>query len=182
MELHMDDQIEQSPTSTATPPPLPSGLTAGVWVGHGDGTDEGAVPPPGPSRPRRRQGVMVGALLVVLALLAAALGITWLRREPTFCERIADLPALSSSLDEDGSPGGALVRYADALDLAALGAPDVATAEAAATVAEEQRALGQAVGGVASSQDVVDQVARLDSKSAREAHERLDAAIQQHCS
>ena len=180
--------------SVPTPPPVPSGLAAGVWVNPGDtvpgGSDSDsdsdsdaggpAVVPPVADHPRRRKVVVAGAVVALLAL-GGTIGVTWLRQEPTFCDRIAALPSMTASLDEDGSPGTALISYADALDLAALGAPDVKTAEAAGIVADQQRELGAAVGGVVSSEDVVEQVARLDSAASRQARDTLDDAIEQHC-
>ncbi|CAN5670437.1 hypothetical protein BH10ACT3_BH10ACT3_05060 [soil metagenome] len=182
----MNDPIKQvGDGSVATPPRLPSGLTAGVWVGHHDATgvgDPGDASVPHPvARHSRRQKVVVGVTVVALLALGGAIGFTWLRHEPTFCSRIAALPSMTASLDQDGSPGRALISYADALDLAALGAPDLKTAKAAGVIADQQRALGTAVGGVASSEDVVEQVARLDSAASQQARDTLDDAIEEHC-
>ena len=136
---------------------------------------------PGVDGSPRRRRLVVGGLLAVLAGLVVMAGITILREPPTFCDRIAALPSITASLDTDGSPGGGLVAYADALDEVAAVEKDRSIAEAARVVADEQRALGVAVDGSATSENVVEKVASLDGEASAAARDRLDDAIEQRC-
>jgi hypothetical protein len=163
----------------------------GPDAGRPGGTPAGPPAPPvdpagGPAPHRSSEGRWLTALLVIaLVLLVPTIGLRLLiDREPPFCENLRELPALRSSLDQDGTPGPALIRSAELLDDAAAHAPDDGTAAAARLLADHERRVGEALRGQSSSREVVDEVVALDDAdpgALAAAADTLDRAIRRRC-
>ncbi len=151
-------------------------------------TDASTATDPDPSEaapaaaPRGSEGRWLAALVVLgLVLLVPTVGLRLLLPHgDAFCDRVGDLPSVSSSLEEDGTPGPAMVAYAQALDRLADVAPDRATADAARQLADHEREVGQLVSGVSSSSDVATSVSDVDGtdpSALTTARTTLDRAI-----
>lgn len=150
------------------------------------------TPPPDPSgtptapRPHSSEGRWLAALVVVaLVLLVPTIGLRMLLPHgDTFCDRVGELPSVTASLEEDGTPGPAMVSYAEALDRLADAAPDASTADAARQLADHEREVGRLISGVSSSADVATRVSDLDGTdpaALSSARTTLDDAIGDRC-
>lgn len=140
---------------------------------------------PAPARPSSDGRWLTALVVVALVLLVPTVGLRLLiDRESAFCSDVGELPALRSSLDRDGTPGPAMVRYSEVLDRVADRAPDEDTAAAARTLAAHDRRVGRALSGSSSGTDVVSDVAALDGPEAAsldDATATLDRSIRERC-
>jgi hypothetical protein len=163
----MTDTAPASDPDPDDAPPQDDADTAGAVRGRGDGRWLAAL-------------VAVG-----LALLVPTIGLRLLLpHESAFCTQVGELPSVSTSLEEDGTPGPAMVRYARALDGVAAAAPDGGTSAAARLLADHEARVGAAISGASSSTRVATDVSDLDSTdpaALASARTTLDAAVHTHC-
>ena len=107
--------------------------------------------------------------------------------EPSFCDRVAALPALSSSAATTGTPAAGFADFADQLDELATAVAeqrDDRSAEvsaAARTLADHQRTMAEVLGGSVSADDVVDQVSSIDIAPVEAARSTLAEVIDERC-
>lgn len=129
-----------------------------------------------PARPRgTRDRVVVGLLVVLLAGLAASVGVAVMHRPPSFCDQVAALPALRDHL-VDGTPASGLEDYARQLDALAADAPSDAARAAAERLADYDRALAAMVSGTGGAEPVLS-----GGEAAADARAVLDGEIARRC-
>ncbi len=145
---------------------------------------------PTPSRGVRRRWIVGVAAAVVVALGAGAWVATRSATTPDdqgFCRRVAELPELSASAAETGTPAEGFAEFAEQLDELAAEVDDRGgersgdIAAAARTLAEHQRSMADILGGSVSADDVVEQVANIDPASVEAARTTLADTIDERC-
>ena len=172
-------------TGTTDSGPTGSGPTGSGPTGTGDTGGGGST---APARRTRRWWIGVVAALVVGAGAGA-----WVTSrpdtvdEPGFCRRVAELPELSASAAQTGTPADGFAEFAEQLDDLARSVEDdggdrsAEVAAAARTLAEHQRSMADVLGGSVSADDVVEQVSNIDAAPVEAARTTLAEVIDERC-
>lgn len=145
---------------------------------------------PAPTSTGRSRRWWIGA--VVALVVGAGVG-AWVATrsdssdEPSFCRRVADLPELSASAAQTGTPAEGFAEFAEQLDDLADavehdgGDRSTEVAAAARTLAEHQRSMAEVLGGSVSADDVVEQVSNIDAAPVEAARTSLAEVIDERC-
>lgn len=120
-------------------------------------------------------------VIVVLVVVAGTAGVLWWRQDHNFCDQVADLPDISRSIESSGSPSKGLLAYAAQLEKIASIAPDSATKSAAQTLADAQKAAGEALSGNTITSSAPSALAALDTSAISAAETQFQQTITSRC-